>query len=92
MNSTPKNKKDSIKRVFSGTVVSCAMQKTIVVRVERIVLDKKYKKAGILSRKYKVHDEKGQYQIGEQVEFQECRPFSKDKRWQAIYKKELSIS
>ncbi|PJA47349.1 30S ribosomal protein S17 [Candidatus Uhrbacteria bacterium CG_4_9_14_3_um_filter_36_7] len=71
-------------RVFTGTVVSCAMQKTIVVRVERTVRDRKYKKARFLSKNYKVHHEDGQYNTGDKVAFEECRPLSKEKRWRIL--------
>jgi len=73
------------KRVFSGIVVSDKMEKTIVVKVERIKLHKKYKKRYKVTKGYKVHDEKGEYKIGDKVKFIECRPLSKDKRWRVFY-------
>lgn len=76
----------TIKRTFEGLVVSDAMQKTLVVRVDRIVVHPKYKKHYRVSKRYKVHDEKEQYTVGDKVRFSECRPISKSKRWRVIEK------
>lgn len=70
-----------IRRKFSGVVVSDAMDKTIVVRVERIKVHPKYGKQYKASKKYKVHDEENKYRVDDKVEFVECRPISKDKKW-----------
>ncbi len=80
------DKVKSQKRVFQGTVVSTKMAKTIVVRVDRMKTDPKYKKQFRQSRKFKVHDEKGELQAGDVVRFTETRPLSKDKRWRVIGK------
>lgn len=68
-------------RTFTGTVVSIGMQKTIVVRVDRQKLHTKYNKRYRVSRKYHVHDEKNTAKVGDVVNFVECRPLSKTKRW-----------
>ena len=73
-----------IHRLFEGTVVRDAMNKTIVVRVDRIVVHPKYKKRYRVSKRYKVHDEKNTYKIGDRVQFVECRPLSKEKRWRVL--------
>jgi len=73
-------------RKFVGLVVSDAMDKTIVVRVDRVKTHAKYQKQYTVSRKYKVHDEKNEYKKGDTVEFIECRPISKDKRWRVVNK------
>jgi len=73
-------------RKFKGTVVSDKMQKTIVVRVDSFKMHPQLKKRYRVSKKYKVHDEKSQYKMGEIVEFVECRPLSKNKRWRVVYK------
>lgn len=78
--------KERILKKFKGEVVSDKMSKTIVVRVDRFSMHPKYKKRYRISRKYKVHDEKCQFKIGDIVEFIECRPLSKDKKWRVIYK------
>lgn len=74
-----------IKKKFIGVVTSDKMDKTIVVRVERVKIHPKYHKRYKVSRKYKVHDEKNQFKINDKVTFVECRPLSKDKRWRVIY-------
>jgi small subunit ribosomal protein S17 len=84
MTTTIKDNKKT-QRVFTGIVVSDAMEKTIVVKVERTKIHPKYKKRYIQTRKYKVHDEKNTCKVGENVRFVECRPLSKDKRWRVLY-------
>ncbi len=72
-------------RTFQGVVVSDAMNKTIVVSVSNTKTNVKYKKQILVSKKYKVHDEKEKYGVGDKVTFVECRPISKDKRWRVVY-------
>jgi len=81
---TEKISTSKIQRNLEGKVVSNKMQKTIVVEVDRIKVHPVYKKRYFVSRKYKVHDEKGLAKIGDKVIFEECRPLSKDKRWRLI--------
>jgi small subunit ribosomal protein S17 len=64
-----------------GVVVSNKMTKTVVVKVERRVADRKYGKIVTLAKKYKAHDEKQECQVGDRVRIVETRPMSKDKRW-----------
>ncbi len=77
--------KNIIKKKFDGIVVSDKMNKTIVVKVDSTKIHPKYKKRYTSSKKYKVHDEKESFHIGDKVSFIECRPLSKDKRWRVIY-------
>ena len=72
------------KRVLQGVVVSDAMDKTIVVRVERRVMHPVYKKFIKRSKKYSAHDETNVHKIGDVVRIEECRPISKSKRWTVI--------
>ena len=74
------------KRQLTGTIVSDKMQKTIVVKVERIKEHPKYLRRYRISKKYQAHVEQGEYKIGERVIIEECRPISKDKRWRVIKK------
>lgn len=69
------------KRVFEGTVISAKMAKTVVVLVERLKTNAKYKKQFRQSTTFKIHDEKGECKVGDVVRFVETRPLSKDKRW-----------
>ncbi|NQV90666.1 30S ribosomal protein S17 [Candidatus Uhrbacteria bacterium] len=80
-------KTQKIQRTFTGEVVSTKMNKTLVVRVDRTVVHPKYGKRYVQSRKFNVHDEHGSYEVGEKVEFQECRPISKTKCWRVLVKK-----
>jgi len=80
-----------IQRLFQGVVMSDKMQKTIVVKVERLVMHPKYKKRYHVSERYKVHDEKNEYHIGDRVTFCETRPLSKEKRWRVLERKEKAI-
>ncbi|MDP2736442.1 MAG: 30S ribosomal protein S17 [bacterium] len=78
-------KKEIIRRKFNGIVVGDKMDKTRVVSVESIKVHPMYKKRYKVNKKYKVHDEKNLYKVGDKVRFLECRPLSKDKRWRMIY-------
>lgn len=73
------------KRVLQGVVVSDKMEKTVVVRVDRRVSHPIYKKTIERSSKYKAHDEKGQFKVGDKVSIIESPPISKTKRWQVVY-------
>lgn len=69
-----------------GDVISDKMDKTRVVRVSRIAVHPLYKKRYKVTKKYKAHDEKNEYKVGDRVEIQETRPLSKDKRWIIVRK------
>jgi small subunit ribosomal protein S17 len=64
-----------------GTVVSDAMEKTIVVRVDVVKAHPRYKKVVRRSSKFHVHDEESQAKVGDVVRIVETRPLSKTKRW-----------
>jgi len=64
-----------------GVVVSNKMTKTVVVKVERRVADRKYGKIVRQAAKFKAHDEHQACKIGDRVRIVETRPMSKDKRW-----------
>ena len=65
----------------SGVVVSNRMQKTVVVSLERTVMDPKYKKYLKRRTRVKAHDETNLCRAGDRVLIVECRPLSRDKRW-----------
>lgn len=71
-------------RNFTGIVVKAAMPKTIVVKVTRRLWHPKYLRQYSVSKKYLVHDEKGQYTVGDTVHFVATRPLSKLKRWRVV--------
>ena len=74
------------KRQLTGIITSNKMAKTVVVKVERIKEHKKYKKRYKVHKKYQAHVESGDYAIGDKVLIEECRPISKEKKWQVIKK------
>ena len=74
------------KRQLIGEVISNKMQKTVVVKVVRLKEHLKYKKRIRVYKKYKAHDEKGEYKTGDKVIIEEFRPLSKEKRWKVIKK------
>jgi len=69
------------KRVITGVVVSNKMEKTIVIRAERLVKHTLFHKYVRRHVKYKAHDERNECNIGDKVLIVESRPLSKDKRW-----------
>ena len=69
------------KRVLVGVVVGDKMNKTRVVVVERRLAHAKYGKYLTRRAKYKAHDERNEYRVGDRVEIVESRPLSHDKRW-----------
>ena len=75
-----------MKKQLTGTVISNKMQKTVVVRVERLKEHPKYKRRFKVSKNYKAHAETGEYQVGDKVLIEECQPISKEKRWRVIKK------
>ena len=64
-----------------GVVVSSAMDKTIVVKVDTIKAHPRYKKVVRRSAKFHAHDEQNQAKVGDLVRIVETRPFSKTKNW-----------
>lgn len=79
-----RQRKASGGRTLTGTVVSDAMDKTIVVSVSRTKVHPKYKKRYTVSKKYHVHDEKNSHAVGDTVTFVETRPLSRHKRWRVL--------
>ena len=74
------------KRKLEGEVISHNMSKTVVVSVSTVKTHPKYKKQYKSSKKYKAHDARDEYKVGDWVVIEACRPLSKDKRWRAIKK------
>lgn len=69
------------RKVLTGRVVSDKMDKTVVVRVERLRRHPLYKKVIKKIKKYKAHDEGNECRVGDVVRIVESRPLSKEKRW-----------
>src|ERR671932_2265772 len=64
-----------------GVVVSDAMDKTIVVKVDVIKSHARYKKVIRRSVKFHAHDERNEAHVGDIVRIVETRPMSRTKRW-----------
>jgi len=76
---------DRVKRKeLTGVVISDAMDKTLVVSVDRMVKHPLYKKRIKRVKRFKVHDEKNEAKKGQKVKIAETRPLSKEKRWRLI--------
>src|ERR1051326_3535240 len=66
-----------------GTVSSDKMQKTVVVRVDRLVRHSKYRRYVRRTSKFMAHDELGAT-VGDKVRIVETRPVSARKRWRVV--------
>lgn len=66
-----------------GTVASDKMQKTVIVRVDRLVRHRKYRRYVRRTSKFMAHDELGAT-VGDKVRIVETRPLSARKRWRVI--------
>jgi len=64
-----------------GVVVSDKADKTVVVRVDRIVRHKMYKRYVRKAATFMAHDEDNSAKVGDTVEIVESRPLSARKRW-----------
>ena len=69
------------RKTKEGVVVSDAMQKTRVVRIERVYRHPRYQRVIRMSTKLKAHDEGNESKVGDRVLIEETRPLSKEKRW-----------
>ena len=75
---------DKKKRELTGKVVSAKGDKTISVLVETYVMDKKYGKRAMYSKKYAAHDERNEAKEGDTVRIVETRPLSKTKHYRLV--------
>jgi len=66
-----------------GTVASDKMTKTVVVRVDRLVRHRKYRRYVRRTSKFMAHDELGAT-VGDKVRIVETRPLSARKRWRVV--------
>ncbi len=72
---------ESKRRSLVGEVIRQKMEKTVVVKTQRIVQHPIYGKVIRQNTKFKAHDEKKECRVGDKVRIEECRPLSKDKHW-----------
>jgi small subunit ribosomal protein S17 len=66
-----------------GIVASDKMQKTVVVRVDRLVLHQRYRRYVRRTSKFKAHDDLGSA-VGDRVRIVETRPLSAQKHWRVV--------
>jgi small subunit ribosomal protein S17 len=71
----------SEQKTREGVVVSDAMQKTRVVKIERVFRHPQYQRVIRRSKKLKAHDETNESRLGDRVLIEQTRPMSKDKHW-----------
>lgn len=71
----------SKRKQLKGSVLSDKMDKTRVVAVDRFISHQLYGKRIKVRKKYYIDDPKNEARTGDVVEFRECRPLSKQKRW-----------
>ncbi|MBI5461922.1 MAG: 30S ribosomal protein S17 [Gammaproteobacteria bacterium] len=75
---------ENIERTLTGRVVSNKMNKSVTVKIERLVKHPVYGKYIRRSTKLHVHDETNQCQEGDLVTIRQCRPISKTKSWTLV--------
>ncbi|MBR4190986.1 MAG: 30S ribosomal protein S17 [Kiritimatiellae bacterium] len=78
------NETRNVRKTRTGVVVSDAMDKTVVVSVERRITHPVYGKIMRRSKKYYAHDENNEAKKGDKVSIEETRPLSKTKRWRLV--------
>ena len=72
------------RKLRTGVVVSEKMDKTVLVRIDRKVRHRLYKKTVARSNKLAAHDENNDAHVGDTVRVMETRPLSKTKRWRVV--------
>ena len=72
------------RKAVRGMVMSCKMDKTIVVQVNRKVRHPVYEKFVSKKTKLYAHDDQGEAKVGDIVEIVQTRPLSKLKRWRLL--------
>lgn len=75
---------EKIERTLTGRVVSNKMDKSVTVKIDRVVKHPVYGKYIRRSTKLHVHDENNQCQEGDLVTIRQCRPISKTKSWTLV--------
>jgi small subunit ribosomal protein S17 len=80
-NTTTENTATKNRRRLTGHVVKDKMNKTVTVRVDRMVRHPLYGKYVRRSTNYHVHDENNECHTGDTVLIEESRPISKTKSW-----------
>ena len=74
------------KKILRGKVIRDKNNKTIVVLVKRRYVHPFFQKVITSSKKYHAHDKSNKFKIGDEVKIIESKPFSKNKKWEAMNK------
>ena len=69
------------RKIKVGRVVSSAMEKSVVVAVDRLFQHPFYGKTIRRTHKFMAHDESNECRVGDKVKIEETRPLSKRKHW-----------
>ena len=72
------------KKILKGIVVSDKPNKTITVVIERKYQHPVLKKVVKVKKKYNAHDENNKFKSGDKVSIIECRPYSKNKKFEVM--------
>ncbi len=72
------------KKILKGIVVSDKPNKTITVLVERKYQHPLFKKIIKSKKKYSAHDENNKFKNGDKVSIIECKPYSKNKKFEVL--------
>ena len=72
------------KKILKGVVVSDKPNKTITVLVERKYQHPLFKKIIKSKKKYSAHDENNKFKNGDKVSIIECKPYSKNKKFEVL--------
>ena len=75
------------KKILNGIVVRDKENKTIKVMVERKYQHPLFKKVVKSKKKYSAHDEDNKFKIGDKVSIIECKPYSKNKKFEVLQEK-----
>jgi small subunit ribosomal protein S17 len=77
-------KKISLRNRKEGFVVSLSGDKSVIVKVDRLMRHPKFHRVIKKTKKYMVHDENNLCKLGDKIEIIESRPMSKSKRWRLV--------
>ena len=77
------------KKILHGVVVSDKENKTIKVMIERKYQHPLFKKVVKSKKKYSAHDENNKFKVGDKVSIIECKPYSKNKKFEVLEEKKM---
>ena len=72
------------KKTLEGIVVSDKMDKTVVIRVERLIKHPRTGKYIRRKAKFMAHDDKNECKVNDKVQIVQTRPISKHKNWRVL--------